>query len=56
MTWEDRFGEIYVSYAQWFLKQKKYDEALTKAQAGLDKDARNQELIDLKKQIEEARK
>lgn len=56
MTWEDRFGEIYVAYAQWYLKQKKYDEALAKAQAGLDKDARNQDLIDLKKQIEDAKK
>lgn len=56
MPWEDRFGEIYVAYSAWFFKQKKYDEALTKAQAGLDKDARNQELIDLKKKIEEAKK
>ena len=56
MTWEDRFGEIYVAYAQWYFKQQKYDEALAKVQAGLDKDARNQELMDLKKKIEEAKK
>lgn len=56
MTWEDRFGDIYVAYAQWYFKQQKYDEATAKVQAGLDKDARNQELIDLKKKIEEAKK
>ncbi|MBP9892331.1 MAG: hypothetical protein KBG84_10555 [Planctomycetes bacterium] len=56
MAWEDRFGEIYVAYAQWYFKQQKYDEAMAKVQAGLDKDARNQELIDLKKKIEEAKK
>jgi tetratricopeptide (TPR) repeat protein len=56
MTWEDRFCDIYIAYTKWYFNQKKYDEALAKAQAGLDKDARNQDLIDWKKKIEDAKK
>lgn len=56
MPWEDRFGDIYAAYGAWYFKQKKYDEAMAKVQAGLDKDARNPQLIELKKRIEDARK
>ena len=56
MTWETRFGEVYEAYGKWYLVQKKYEEALAITQAGLDKDARNEDLIALKKRIEGARK
>lgn len=56
MTWEARFTEIYEAYGKWYLVQKKYDDALAITQAGLDKDARAENLIALKQRIEEARK
>lgn len=54
MTWEDRFADIYTAYAKWYRVQKKYDNALAKAQAGLDLAPRNAELLAEKAAIEKA--
>jgi hypothetical protein len=54
MTWEDRFADIYTAYAKWYRVQKKYDNALAKAQAGLDLAPRNAELLAEKAAIERA--
>lgn len=54
MTWEDRFADIYTAYAKWYRVQKKYDNAMAKAQAGLDLAPRNAELLAEKAAIEKA--
>lgn len=54
MPWEDRFADIYTAYAKWYRVQKKHDQALAKAQAGLDLAPRNAELLAEKAAIEAA--
>ncbi len=54
MAWEDRFADIYTAYAKWYRVQKKYDNAMAKAQAGLDLAPRNAELLAEKAAIEKA--
>lgn len=54
MTWEDRFSDIYLHYAEWFFKQDMLDEAAAKVQAGLDHAPRNQGLLDEQRKIDDA--
>jgi len=55
MTWEDRFGEIYVGYSQWHRKQNQLDKATERVQQGLDKAPRYQPLLDEQQAIEAAK-